>query len=139
MISIPKDKIEQAKEIIERVDAELKAQEEGGAYLAEVTSDGVWIRSDESMNPEGAEMLVRTLVEELDLPGIFVCSWSYTCSKPCVDEFGGGAFAVQKGRDTIWIDAASEALRLASMSETNAQVDLPPKEGADSTRDVIGG
>lgn len=91
--------------------------------LAVAEPDGVWICHDESMNTDHAEMLVKALVEELDLPGIFVCSWAYVCSKPRIDEFGGGAFAVQRGRDTIWIDAAASALRLASISETNDQVE----------------
>lgn len=121
MIRIPEDKIKQAKEIMERVEAELEAdsEEEYAGYSANLEAGGVWIRHDESINADHAERLVKALVEELDLPGIIVCSWAYTCSKPRCDEFGGGAFAVQKGRDTIWVDAASEALRQASVSETN--------------------
>lgn len=119
MIEIPQDKVEQAKEIMARIEAEIEADPEEGyvGYEADLEADGVWIRHDESINTEHAERLVKALVEELDLPGIIVCSWSYTCSKPRIDEFGGGAFAVQKGRDTIWIDAASEALRQAAMPE----------------------
>jgi hypothetical protein len=129
MISIPEDKIAQAKEIMKRIDAELEEDSEEGCvgYVADVKDGGVWIRSDESINTDHAESLVKALVEELDLPGIFVCSWSCTCSKLRIDEFGGGAFAVQKGCDTIWVDAASEALRRASISETNVDVEARGK------------
>ena len=38
---------------------------------------------------------------------------NYTCSKPVIGEFGGGAFVVQKGIDTAWMDAASSAVDMA--------------------------
>jgi len=116
LIPIPQDKIEQAKEIVMRISNSLEEEEGYTGYDADVTSvgeTGVWIRHDDAINSEHAHSLVQALVEELDLPDIVVCSWAYTCSKPGIDEFGGGAFAVQKGHSTIWIDAASEALRQA--------------------------
>lgn len=114
-IGIPKDKIEQARVIVGRVDDEMGDDPDCGCaqYTVDVEPDGVWIYSEESCDPEHIEVLVRALVEELDLPDIVVCSWAYTCSKPRIDEFGGGAFAVQKGIDTVWVDAAGRALEMA--------------------------
>lgn len=115
LIRIPKEQLERAKEIVTRVTAELEADEEWeyAGYLADADEHGVWIRHNESIETDHAEKLVRALVEELELPGVHVVSWSYTCSKPRIDEFGGGAFAVQKGHPTVWVDAASEAERQA--------------------------
>jgi len=137
IISIPKDKVEQAKEIMARIASELESDPEEGyvGYEAVLEADGVWIHHDESINTDHSATLVRALVDELDLPGIFVCSWSYTCSKPHIDEFGGGAFAIQKGRDTIWVDAASEALRQASISETNRKGTRKDVIQQDATKD----
>ena len=122
-IQVPADKIEQAKQIVARIEAELENDADEGyvGFNAELEKEGVWIHSDESITPEHMERLVSALVDELYLPGVHVCSWSYTCSKPRIGAFGGGAFAVQKGRDTVWIDADLEARRIAA---------LPPNDKA---------
>lgn len=117
-IMIPRDKLKQARAIEARIAGELESDPDEGyvGYNATFFHDDqplvqLWIREDESINPDHVERLVKALVEELDLPGIHVVSWAYTCNKPRIDEFGGGAFAVQKGRKTVWVDAASEARR----------------------------
>jgi hypothetical protein len=118
LITVPSEKIEQARQIVARVEKELEESDDNYVgFVAAIEQDGVWIHEVDSIDPDHVEMLVSALVNELDLPGIHVCSWAYTCSKPRIDEFGGGAFAVQKGRDTVWIDAASEAKRVASKGE----------------------
>lgn len=110
-IEIPVEKDSRAWVIVERIGEELEADEDEGyaGYSVAPQPGGIWLHNDESINPDHAEKLVKALYEELNLPGVFVCSWAYTCSKQRVGEFGGGAFAVQKGHDTIWIDAAHEA------------------------------
>ncbi|MEB3214425.1 MAG: hypothetical protein VKL39_23965 [Leptolyngbyaceae bacterium] len=108
-IDIPDDKIDKAREILQKVREELEASEDGYAgFDAKIERGGAWIVHNESINPDHVESLVRALVEELDLPPVVV-SWSYTCSKPRIDEFGGGAFVVKKGFNTVWIDARNEA------------------------------
>jgi hypothetical protein len=104
---------EAANAIIERVETEILEEfDEPPGFRTTVEDNGVWISDDgESINPEHLERAVFALVDELNLEGVFVCSWAYTCSKPRIDEFGGGAFAVAKGQDTVWIDAATEAER----------------------------
>ena len=115
-LPIPEDKMVRAEEIVDRIVRELEDGDEGYCG-ADITTelDGVWFCHDESINPEHVEVVAKALVEELGIDEPFICSWSYTCSKPRLGEFGGGAFAVQKGRDTVWIDAASEAQRIASL------------------------
>ena len=118
-IPVEEDKIERAKQIVLRAITKLENSEDGFVgYEAEVEEKGVWIHSDEYLTPEHAVELVQDLVEELDLPGIHVVSWAYTCSKPRIDEFGGGAFAVQKGKDVVRIDAAYAARKGAEALST---------------------
>lgn len=108
-MDIPKDKIEKAKEIIDRVVKELEDDADEGycGVEIEVEESGVWFHHDESINPEHLAELARALVEELEIDKPFYCSWAYTCSKPRIDEFGGGAFAVVRGQETYWVDALS--------------------------------
>lgn len=114
LIRIPAEKIAKAQEIVDRVREELTTEDDSfGCDVEILAGEGVWISHDESINIENAEVLVRALVEELELDGVFVCSYAHTCSKPRIDAFGGGAFAVQNGRDTIWVDAVEMALSLA--------------------------
>lgn len=124
-IPVPAEKLEQARAIIDRLEVELEESDEGAAgYNAVIETigadSGVWISHDESINAEHAEGLVRALVDELELPGIHVCSWSYTCSNPRIDEFGGGAFAVQLGFPTIWVDAATHVRQQAEQREKDS-------------------
>lgn len=113
-LPIPPDKLEMARVIIDRVTTSIKTDPDGCEYCgcdAEVQGDGVWFHGDESVNPEHIEKIARALIEELDLPGPFYCSWANTCSKPRIDEFGGGAFVLAKGVPTIWCDARCEVER----------------------------
>jgi hypothetical protein len=115
LIEIEPGKIEQAKAVVHGVCEKLEGGEDGYVgFMVDVEEKGVWIREEDSINHEHVESLIRALVEELQLDGIYVCSWAYTCSKQRVDEFGGGAFAVKKGKETVWIDAASEVRRIAA-------------------------
>ena len=111
-LKVPEDKIEKVQAIIDRVVDEMENDENGDGYCgcqAELEKTGVWFHGDESINVEHAEIIARALVEELELDGKFTCSWAYTCSKPRIDEFGGGAFCIERGKDTRWVDAVNEA------------------------------
>jgi hypothetical protein len=102
-----------ANAIIEKIKTKiLKKFNEPAGFCATVEDNGVWFSDDGgSINPEHLERAVFALVDEMNLEGVFVCSWAYICSKPRVDEFGGGAFAVAKGQETVWIDAVTEAVK----------------------------
>jgi hypothetical protein len=108
---LSEDKIEKAREIVLRVEAEFEENPNEGYFGASVfvEDDGVWICHDESVNPDHVETLVGRLLEELEIDEPFVFSWSYTCSKPRLDEFGGGACVVQRGQPSMWFDARSLA------------------------------
>ena len=117
-LDLPIDKLEDARQIILRVTQELEQDDSQGNYCgcaADIENHGekfgVWFHGDESLNPEHVEKFARALVEELDLRGPFYCTWANTCSKPRIDEFGGGAFVLAKGVPTIWCDARWEVER----------------------------
>lgn len=111
-LSVPKEKLPEAKEIIDRIVAELEnSEDEPCGCSADVEGlagnipCGVWFHGDESINVEHVAMIARELVECLELNEPFFCSWAYTCSKPRIDEFGGGAFVIKRGYETYWCDA----------------------------------
>jgi len=107
-INIPKSKMPLAVRICKRVARKLEKSEDGYCgVIWEPNQDGIWFHEEESMNPDHIEAIARALVEELKLPPFF-CSWAYTCSKSRIDEFGGGAFAIVRGKETIWCDAMSQ-------------------------------
>jgi len=113
-IKIPSDKLAEAQKIIDRIEEDASHDDEIRYLGFDITceKDGVWINGEEIFDPDMAEMLIRELVETLDLPGVYICSWAYTCSRPRIGEFGGGAFGVQKSTKTVWIDAVQEVTQI---------------------------
>ncbi len=112
-LNIPPDKIHLARSICSRVEEEICETDEGGYCNCEwsIEPDGVWFKADESFDPDHVEQIARALVEELDLDGYFLCSWCYLCSKPRVDEFGGGAFILAKGMPTYWVSPQYDCIK----------------------------
>ena len=72
----------------------------------------VWIHGDECGDIDVAILVIETIqaVLQLDTPHVF--SWAYTCSKPRLDEFGGGAVKCQRGHITETIVAYMVARNL---------------------------
>ncbi len=115
-LSIKPGQEAKAAEIFTKIIEEVEEEDGYCGVLAKVENGGtenplVWLYCKEYGNPDVAERIARELMEQLELDGMFVCSWSYTCSKPRLAEFGGGAFAMMRGCDTVWIDARTEAER----------------------------
>jgi hypothetical protein len=79
----------------------------------EVSSTGIWFNSDHgSGEPQAVIEMVRALLLEFTYVDGFCFSWSFTCSKLRLDEFGGGAWAgrvVDGVIEEIYIDAYGEA------------------------------
>ncbi len=111
MLKLHDDQKEQAAVIIDRICDELENGEDGYVgFNATIEKNGVWIRHDESLTPEHVAILAKALMDELDIEGVFVFSWSYACDKPRIDEFGGGACAIKKGHEPYWVDAHELAI-----------------------------
>jgi hypothetical protein len=111
LFSFPVEKQKQAEKIVEAVNKSLEEDEDEGyvGYKADFEEDGLWIRHDESITPVHVVQLIQALLDGLEIDEPFVFSWSYTCSKPRIDEFGGGACALKRGKEPYWIDALSHA------------------------------
>lgn len=101
--------VARAQDVLDKTEAEILAEDDDYESLGlnyTLASDGIWFCGDgEYINTDHLELLSKALVEELDVRDPFLASWSYTCSKPRVDEFGGGAMAVIKGHETVHVDA----------------------------------
>jgi hypothetical protein len=109
-LKIPAEKLDKAKEILDLLKAQASREMFYLGYSYEVDGDGVCIYSSAGwFDPDDAEIAARRLVDELEIDDPFVCSWSYSCSKPRIDEFGGGAFVVKRGYKTLWLDVQSLA------------------------------
>jgi len=108
-LAVETEKLPEAKAIIARIAEELEnGDEEYCGCSAEVEPGGVWFYGQESINVDHVEAMARELIEQLEIDAPFFCSWSYTCSKPRIDEFGGGAFVIKRGYETYWCDARSQ-------------------------------
>lgn len=122
------EQLKKAKEIIDRCEAELEQDKNEdwstGGYVgvdSKIESDGVWFSGEESVNIDHMEYIAKALVEELNVEDPFFASWSYTCSKPRIDEFGGGAMCIMKGKDTIWVDAMYYVMKEADKIEREGE------------------
>jgi hypothetical protein len=103
------EQLEQAWKIVARIESEFEDEDEPLGVEIEVEDDGVWFYHDESINPDHMAVVVQALLDELEIDEPFCFSWSYTCSKPRIDEFGGGACALKRGQPAYWVDAMSLA------------------------------
>ena len=105
--------------------ARLHLDEEGAddpeyAGFAMTQQDGpgssiLWFHDDDGQGDiEGVIRFVLRLAEELDLTGLWGFEVAYTCSRPRLDAFGGGAHVIDLGaRKSIgwtstheWLEAA---------------------------------
>jgi hypothetical protein len=109
VLPVPEEKREEAQKIIDRCVASLENDNDEGYVGCAVSleREGVWFHSDESYNTDHVEYIARELINELEIDEPFYCSWTYACSKPRIDAFGGGAFVIKRGYETYYADAAS--------------------------------
>lgn len=75
----------------------------------------LWFHDDDGQGDiEGVIRFVLRLAEEIDLPGLWGFEVAYSCSRPRLDAFGGGAHVIDLGeRKSIgwtstheWLEAA---------------------------------
>ncbi|MGA0542695.1 hypothetical protein [Neotabrizicola sp. VNH66] len=66
---------------------DLSPQEEG-------QSGELWIRDDDSGDPDGVVAFVLRLAQELDLRGLWGFDFAHTASRPLLGSFGGGATVI---------------------------------------------
>lgn len=110
-LKVPPEYIEQAGEIVKRIEAAPEEEDYCGVS-AVVETDGVWIYGEEFVNMDYAVAFAQALIDELpcfDEATRFVMSYCYYCSKPRIDEFGGGAVLLRRNKQPVWFDAANLA------------------------------
>lgn len=109
-LPVPESRLGEARKIIEQAVAAVEEAEDGSCDVQVEVQErgegsGVWFHGEESVNLEHLAEIARALVEGLEIDEPFVCSWSYDCSKPRIDAFGGGALVIKRGYETYWCDA----------------------------------
>ena len=111
-LDVPPEHLEQAKEIVERMERNLETTEGYVGVKTVVEDKGVWFTEEESITMEHAVDIAQVLIDELpcfDETTRFVMSYCYYCSKPRIDEFGGGAVLLRKNKESEWFDATNLA------------------------------
>ena len=74
----------------------------------------LWIHDDEHGDVEAVIRFVLRLAEEIDLSGLWGFEVAYTCSRPRLDAFGGGAHVIDLGaRKSIGWSSTQEWLAAA--------------------------
>lgn len=68
-------------------------------------SSALWIRDDDSGDPEGVVAFVLRLAQGLDLRGLWGFDFSHTASRPILGSFGGGATVIDLGARKVigWV------------------------------------
>lgn len=97
------------KDIQKFLDSLPKSEEEAEEYLDlpsyEIESGQLWIHNrDESGNELGALWIIQEYLKKFDIKGAVFFTYSYTCSKPRVNEFSGGAYIVSQN-DYLYTDS----------------------------------
>jgi hypothetical protein len=71
--------------------------DEWRGFLVDAEDNGLWLRDDNgSANIELVVQYVQAVLQMLELDTVVTFSWADTCSKPCLDSFGGGAVAITR-------------------------------------------
>ena len=70
--------------------------EDGTEFGYAFEDQGLWVFTEEYGNVDRVADLVQEFFKEFRPDGIFTLSWSDTCSKPRLGEFGGGAVCVTR-------------------------------------------
>lgn len=78
--------------------------------------DGIWFHHDESADVDAIIGVVQHIMKECDITEPVGFCWAFTCSKPRLDEFGGGAVAITQTTiehiDTFqWLQSALESAK----------------------------
>lgn len=94
---------------------DLPEDEEGYLPFAyQLESKGLWMCHNESANPDAIADLISKLQVELEADKPFVFSYCFECSKPRVDEFGGGSLAIMPDGSVHHAGTSEDALNKAN-------------------------
>lgn len=92
-------------------DFDISPQDEG-------QSRTLWIRDDDSGDPDGVVAFVLRLAQDLDLCGLWGFDFAHTANRPILGSFGGGATVINLGaRKVIGSDGTRTWLAQALTGE----------------------
>lgn len=110
LLKVPAEKLEQARTVVTKCLQEIENDEDNyTGFDISFEDDGIWFNGEECANADGIAFIAQSVLDELEINEPFVFSWAYTCSKPRLDEFGGGACALKRGQEPFFVDAYSLA------------------------------
>jgi hypothetical protein len=94
-------------------------------FLVSLDKNGLWIRNDgDSGSPEHAAAFVQVVLQMLELDAIVTFSWADTCSKLCLDSFGGGAVAITR-HATDWLNTHAWCEQMTRIPNPKLDADGP--------------
>ena len=88
----------------------------------------LWIHSDDYDDPEHVIRFVLLCADAFAMTGTWGFSWSYTCSRPRLDAFGGGAHVLdlRTGETIADIDCASFIAEHIAAAGNNVEEEPAP-------------
>jgi hypothetical protein len=91
----------------------------------------LWIHSDEYGNPEHVIGFVLRCAGEFGLAGLWGFTWSYTCSKPRIGAFGGGAHVLdlRTGETVSSVDCTEFVNEHIARGDGHLEAAAPPMNG----------
>lgn len=84
-------------------------------FSAELGNDGLWIYSEGCGDEDQVVAFVQHYLARFRANEVVGFEWASTCSRPCLDAFGGGA-AVVSATEVTWLNTStwlSETLKAA--------------------------
>lgn len=106
---LTKEQLKKVGKIIDRVVADTVEEEDYFGVEVTFQPDGLWMHGDDNFIPDHAARLAQTIIDELEIDEPFLFSWSYTCNKSRLNEFGGGACVISRKAEPYILDAQSLA------------------------------
>ena len=91
--------------------ADLEVGENGKGFDSEMEDGGLWVYSEGETGSGDIDQvidMVQKFLKKFRPDRAWVASWAFTCSRPIVGEFGGGAVVIT-ATDTKYVDARSWA------------------------------
>jgi hypothetical protein len=80
-------------------------------FPIDLREDGVWLHTEEFGTPDLAADFIQAYLRHFDIDGGIFMSWATYCSKPRINEAGGGGFIITKdlmltsSSDDVWYEA----------------------------------
>ena len=78
-------------------------------------SDGVWLSSDESFYVDRTCSVLAAMQTKFNLTEPIMIEWAETCSRPVLDQFGGGGCLIYKGETHYFVPSTLMSAKLAEI------------------------